>query len=95
MTVYRVTVACDHVRVTINGQEGVYGFFKNEYVRARTTEAAREAAIANVRRALVRRADVSLDDVSRIDLRVDELEPRVALWNWLRREGFVFYPHGT
>jgi hypothetical protein len=59
MTVFRVSVRCDRIVMSVNGRRGTYGFYKNEYVHALDSATAAKVAEANVRAALQRECTVA------------------------------------
>jgi hypothetical protein len=89
MPLFRICVRCDCIPMTVNGQSGAYGFYKNEYVRATDSAAAAQAAKLKVRAALrsdppVTAADAASQEIAEIEEGVDEAALSAD-------EGFVFF----
>jgi hypothetical protein len=91
MTVYRVMLKAEGLRVTLDGSETPCGFYKTEFVWARRPAQAIHRARANVAVALRRNPAVNQADLAGLALGVDEIEAGQGLGNLVRRQGFAFY----
>jgi hypothetical protein len=89
---YWVKVNGEAVNVSLNGQDELCGFYKNEYVFGRTSHEARDAAMRSVRDALKAKSGVRRDDVDRATIKAESIVPTLRFWKVLSPGGFVFYP---
>jgi len=85
MTVYRVTLRGEGIRVTFEGTETPCGFYKNEFVWAKNSEQAIDRARANAAAALRRNAAVNKADLPGLSLKVDGIQAGLRLQNLLQR----------
>ena len=92
MRVFHVQVSGTNIRGEFSGEELNCGFVKNEYVIARSAERARDRALARVGRKLRSKTNLNTDDVMRVELSVDRVEPGFSWLSAVREEGFVFHP---
>ena len=90
MSVFRVTIRAEGLRINFDGAEAPCGFYKNEYVCAKNSEGAIERARANVEAGLRRQSAVNQSDIAALQFCVDEVEA-LGLMGLLQRQGFVFY----
>jgi hypothetical protein len=91
MGVFRVTIRAEGLRVTLQGAETRCGFYKNEYVWARSFGDAVDKARASVEVSLRHQHAVNQADVASLRLDVDEVEA-LGIMGLLQRQGYVFYP---
>ena len=91
MTIFCICVKCECIALSVNGKHGVYGFYKNEYVRAFDTSAAAETAKMKVRDALQRNPTVTDKDAQSAILEIDEIEEGLDETALSNEEGFVFF----
>jgi hypothetical protein len=91
MTIYRVCVRCDGLRVVSDGREVKWGFLKNEYVRALTRNDAAVLAQDRVRQQLLQEEAVNPEDAQKVLLGIELIESDIGFWKSLRREGFIFF----
>ncbi len=91
MAVYRVCIRCDGIGVTAEGRAGTWGFFKNEYIWARSREDAVLIASNRVRRALTIAAGADKEAARTVPLSVEEVEAGKGILWLLRKEGFVSF----
>jgi hypothetical protein len=91
MSVFRVTIRAEGLRIALQGVEARCGFYKNEYVWARNSEDAIDKARANVQAGLRRNDAANQSDIDCLRLDVDEVEA-LGILGLLQRQGFVFYP---
>ena len=87
-----VTVKGEGLRATFDGTELFCGFFKNEFVRAKTAEEAEARARANVLSALRSKSTVNQDDLDSLILTIDSIKPIRWSARLFNRQGFVFHP---
>jgi hypothetical protein len=92
VTVYRVMLKAEGLRITLDGRETPCGFYKAEFVWARDPARAVERARAKVAAALRRNPAIDQGDLGGLALEVDEIEHGRSLVDLLRRQGFAFYP---
>jgi hypothetical protein len=91
MSLFVVTVRGENVRATFSGAEVLCGFFKNEFVRARTPEEAGVKAQVNVLAALRVKETINQQDVLNLSLTIDSIKPTRWGVGFLRQQGFVFH----
>jgi len=91
MTVFRVSVRCDRIVMSVNGRRGAYGFYRNEYVRAPDSATAAKVAEANVRAALQRDRTVADISTQTAVFEIDEVEDGFDESDLLAEDGFVFF----
>ena len=91
MSVFRVTIRAEGLRIALNGVETLCGFYKNEYVWARSSEDAIYKARTNVQAGLRSNDAANQTDIDSLRLDVDEVEV-LGVLGLLQRQGFVFYP---
>jgi hypothetical protein len=92
MQVFLVQISGTDIRGNFGDEELICGFVKNEYVIASSAESAQEKAIARVELKLRAKSNLHSDDVRRVELRVDRVEPGFSWFSVFRDEGFVFHP---
>lgn len=95
LSVFCVCVKCDRIVATVDGQSGVYGFYKNEYVRASMPREAEDAAMIKVRAALERNPDIGAAGAKNATLEIDEVEGGFDESALSNEAGFVYFKSET
>ena len=91
VSIYKVCLRGDGLRVLEEGGEVTWGFFKNEYIRAPDIRSATAIAKARVKRALSVNSAVQKDSIEDILFTIEGVDSGVSVWRLLNNEGFVFY----
>jgi hypothetical protein len=92
MGLFVVTVRGEGLRVTFDGAEILCGFFKNEFIRAKTAKEAEAKARTYVVTALQMKKTINQDDLGNLALSIESIKPVRLAVSWFRRQGFVFHP---
>jgi hypothetical protein len=105
MTVYRIMIAGEGLRLKLDGEDADCGFYKNEYLWAKDESTAIAKARARVSNGLKNNAGVVNDldtnatlfndreniDLSDLAMKVEEIETGLGILELRKRQGFVFY----
>ena len=92
MTLYWVKVNAEPLHVNFDGVEELCGFYKNEFVFAKTTEAAKLHAIRKVEDDLRTRKEVRVADLPSLRVNAESANPTWRVWRAFWPGGYIFYP---
>ena len=92
MKIFQITVRGEGIIIPIDGKETECGFYKNEYLWARNSEAAVAEATRRSASAISSKASKNSYDIRDLKMTVEDVHKISNPLKLIRSEGFVFYP---
>lgn len=95
MPVYRIQIKGEPLVLSLEGQDTLCGFVKNEYVWATDSSVAQAKASKRLKSRIAQMRGSAPGQVTEPSLKVEDVEEGFSLLKLLSAEGFVFYRIGT